>query len=78
MSWKGSKRRWSHESPPIPTLREKMSYIVFILDKECQIWLHVKSFEIVSNRLGLYQLLYHHVKAKRVLMVVAFTHSRNG
>ena len=24
----------SHESPPIPTLREKMSYIVFILDKE--------------------------------------------
>ena len=24
----------SHESPPIPTLREKMSYIVFIFDKE--------------------------------------------
>ena len=34
VSWKGTKRRWSHESPPIPTLREKMSYIVFILDKE--------------------------------------------
>ena len=54
------------ESPPIPTLREKMSYIVIILDKNGQIWLHVQSFEIVSNRLGLYQLFCHHVKGKRV------------
>ena len=35
------------ESPPIPTLREKMSYIVIILDKNGQIVLHVQSFEIV-------------------------------
>ena len=63
------------ESPPIPTLREMMSYIVIILDKNGQIWLHVQSFEIVSNRFGLYQLFCHHVKGKRLLVLYIYNGS---